>query len=171
MENIKKIEAALFIAARFLSIAEMVSITGLSPIAISDAVHKLEQKYEDTGLQIVELNGKYKMDVKQQYSHFVNALAVGNAEFSKAEQETLAVIAYKQPIKQSTVIKTRGNKAYEHIKKFLEYDLIKAKKLGHTQELKLSDKFYEYFTISKSEGNPITINLTQGNQEEIKDKD
>ena len=147
LENMKKIEAALFIAARFLSVAEMVSITGLSPIAISDAIYKLKQKYEATGLQIIELNGKYKMDVRQEYSHFVNALAVGNAEFSKAEQETLAIIAYKQPIKQSIVVKIRGNKAYEHIKRFLEYGLLKAKKLGHTQELRLSDKFYEYFNI------------------------
>jgi len=77
----------------------------------------------------------------------INKLATGDAEFTKAEQETLAVIAYKQPVKQSVIIKIRGNKAYDHIKKFRDIGLVQAKKVGHTNELSLSDEFFEYFHI------------------------
>ena len=59
------------------------------------------------------------------------------------------MIAYKQPIKQSVVIKIRGNKAYDHIKKFVEIGLINKKRVGHTSELSLTDKFHEYFHVNE----------------------
>ena len=89
------------------------------------------------------------MDVKQEYRDMVNRLATGTAEFSKAEQETLAIIAYKQPVKQSIIVKIRGNKAYEHIKHFIEIGLVRGKKIGHTKELALSEDFYDYFNLQK----------------------
>ena len=91
------------------------------------------------------------MDVKKEYSNIINKLATGSAEFSKAEQETLAIIAYKQPVKQSIIVKIRGNKAYDHIKKFFELSLIKKKKAGHTNILNLSDEFYDYFNVNEGE--------------------
>ena len=87
------------------------------------------------------------MDVCKEHVHMINKLATGNSEFTKAEQETLAVIAYKQPVKQSVIVNIRGNKAYEHIKKFLENELVVGKRVGHTKELRLSEDFYEYFHL------------------------
>src|SRR3989344_485146 len=49
------------------------------------------------------------------------------------------------------VIKIRGNKAYDHIKKFVELTLINKKKIGHTAELKLNENFYEYFHLNSDE--------------------
>jgi len=77
---------------------------------------------------------------------------------SKAEQETLAIIAFKQPIKQSVMIKIRGNKAYDHVKKFSDLGLIKKKKMGHTSELSLRDDFYDYFGV-KDSNNPLQESL------------
>ena len=150
-ENLKKIEAILFISGRFLNMQDLMSFSDLNPVAIRDLLEQLEQKYgnADSAIQIIEKNDMWKMDVKQEYSHLINKLATGSPEFSKAEQETLAIIALKQPIKQSVIIKIRGNKAYDHIKKFSELELIKKKKLGRTYELSLSTDFYDYFNISK----------------------
>ena len=89
------------------------------------------------------------MDVKQEYFDMINRLATGQAEFTKAEQETLAIIAYKQPVKQSIIIKIRGNKAYDHVKHFIDIGLVKAKRAGHTKELTLSEEFYDYFHLEK----------------------
>jgi segregation and condensation protein B len=93
----------------------------------------------------------WKMDVQQEYYSLITKLATGSSEFSKAEQETLAIIAYKQPIKQSVIIKIRGNKAYDHIAKFSDFGLIKKKKQGHTHILTLSEEFYNYFNVSSEE--------------------
>lgn len=152
----EKIEAALFISGKFLSLQELIMLTDVNPIMLKEILHKLEKKYsKNTGvIRMVNRSNSWKMDIIEKYHYLINRLATGNVEFTKAEQETLAVIAYKQPIKQSIVIKIRGNKAYDHIKKFKELGLVTAKQIGHTLELSLSEEFYEYFNVhqNKSEG-------------------
>ena len=150
--GIKILEAILFVSGRFLDMKELISLSDLNPLIIRDLLEKLQEKYDGTGsaIQIIEKAGAWKMDVRQDFSFIINRLATGSSEFSKAEQATLAIIAFKQPIKQSVLIKIRGNKAYEHIKKFSDIGLIKKKKTGRTYELNLKDEFYDYFNISES---------------------
>lgn len=150
-EDLKVLEAVFFVSGRFLNMQDLISLSDLNPVIIRDLIDKLREKYEkeNSALEIVEKNGLWKMDVKPEYSHIINKLATGSAEFSKAEQETLAIIAFKQPIKQSVIVKIRGNKAYDHIKKFADLDLIKKKRMGHTHELSLSDDFYDYFGVQE----------------------
>jgi segregation and condensation protein B len=152
-EDLKKLEAVFFVSGRFLKMNELVSLTDLNPILIRELIEKLQEKYDkkDSSIEIVEKNGLWKMDLRREFSYLVNKLATGSAEFSKAEQETLAIIAYKQPIKQSVIIKIRGNKAYDHVKKFVGLGLIKKKKMGHTSELNLGDSFYDYFNVKEKE--------------------
>ncbi len=160
-DNMKILEAVFFVSGRFLSMQELISISGLDLITIQDSIKKLKEKYgkKDSSLEIVEKNGLWKMDVKKEYFPIINKLATGKSEFSKAEQETLAIIAFKQPIKQSIIIKIRGNKAYDHVKKFAELGLVKKKKTGHTYELSLSDEFYDYFNVSKTENSLNNIKI------------
>ena len=156
IENVKLLEAVFFVSGRFLNMQELVSLTDLNPILINDLLDRLKERYNgDSAIEIVEKAGMWKMDVRQEYAHIINKLATGSAEFSKAEQETLAIIAFKQPIKQSVIIKIRGNKAYDHIKKFTDLNLIKKKKMGHTNELSLSDDFYDYFSVAEGTGNVL----------------
>ena len=152
-DALKKIEAVLFVSGRFLNLQELISYTDLNPILLRELLEKLEEKYEknDTALTIIKKSDMWKMDVKQDYSNIVSRLATGSSEFTKAEKETLAIIAYKQPIKQSVVIKIRGNKAYDHIKKYVDLGLIKKKKVGHTNELSLSEEFYDYFSVQEKD--------------------
>ena len=151
-DNLKKLEAIFFVSGRFLNMQELISLTDLNPVIIKELIEKLQEKYDEqeSAIEIIEKNGLWKMDVRRECSSIINKLATGSSEFSKAEQETLAIIAFKQPVKQSVIIKIRGNKAYEHIKKFAELDLIKKKKIGHTYELSLSDEFYDYFNVKDS---------------------
>jgi len=155
-EDLMTLEAVFFVSGRFLTMQELISLTDLNPIIIRELIEKLQEKYTKTesALEIVEKNGLWKMDVKAEYTYIINKLATGSSEFSKAEQETLAIIAYKQPIKQSVIIKIRGNKAYDHIKKFNDLSLIRRKKIGHTHELSLSDDFFDYFNVNDTE-NPL----------------
>ena len=149
IENMKKVEAALFIAGRFLELKELVALTDINPILLRRILDDLEDKYKDSAINVIKIENAWKMDVALDYIGIVNKLATGSSEFSKAEQETLAVIAHKQPIKQSIIVKIRGNKAYEHIKNFTDRGLIRKKKAGHTAELTLSDEFHNYFHIGK----------------------
>ena len=165
--NMKKIEAALFIAGRFMTLQDLVMLTDVNPLMLKELLERLIEKYnsDDSGIEIVVKENMWKMDVRQEYVSMINKLATGSAEFTKAEQETLAVIAYKQPVKQSIIINIRGNKAYDHVKKFIETGLVVGKRMGHTKELKLSEDFYEYFHLRGKELESIDNNNV--NKEEI----
>jgi len=151
IKNLKKIEAALFISARYLSVKELVELTDINPLIIKELLIKLQERYQniDSAIEFLNKDDLWKMDIKQEYSDMINRFATGKAEFSKAEQETLAIIAYKQPVKQSVIIKIRGNKAYDHIKHYIDVGLVRAKRTGHTLELSLTESFYDYFHVEK----------------------
>ncbi|MAG28002.1 hypothetical protein CMI47_20950 [Candidatus Pacearchaeota archaeon] len=153
-ENIRKVEAALFVSGKFLSISDLVALSDVNPILLKKILADLKDKYKESGMEVVEKEGKWKMDVALDHKDTVNKLAGGQSEFSKAEQETLAIIAYKHPMKQSVLIKIRGNKAYEHVKRFVELGLVHKKRIGHTAELSLKDEFYDYFNLTRGEKLP-----------------
>lgn len=150
-ESKRKVEAALFISGKFMNLQELISLTDVNPILLKKILEDLKDEYQNSGVEVVRKENLWKMDVSSDFSWMVNKLATGDSEFSKAEQETLAIIAYKQPMKQSVLIKIRGNKAYDHIKKYTAMGLINRKKLGHTWELRLNDSFYDYFSINKGD--------------------
>ena len=157
-ESEERVEAALFISGKYLTLQDLIMLTDINPIMLKEILHRLEKKYAEGAIRLRNKNHNWKMDVAERYHYLVNKLATGSTEFTKAEQETLAVIAYKQPIKQSVVIKIRGNKAYDHVNKFTALGLIKKKKEGHTNILRLADDFYDYFGIQDLEGgNPLKI--------------
>lgn len=172
-EHKRKIEAALFLAGKFMSIQELVALTDVNPLLLKKILKDLQDNYINLGIRIIQQNNLWKMDVAPEYISLINKLATGNSEFSKAEQETLAIIAYKQPMKQSVLVKIRGNKAYEHIKKFVELNLINKKKMGHTAELTLAEQFHDYFSLEGNEqlGESIEENAElEGNEIENEKK-
>jgi len=151
-KNEHLIEATLFIAGRFMSLQELVAITGINPITLKETLSGLQNKYNGTNpFTLISNAENYKLDILPEYQWLINKLASGKSEFTKAEQETLAIIAYKQPITQSVIVKIRGNKAYDHVKKFLDIGLIKSKKLSHTLQLNLNENFYDYFNLKGKE--------------------
>jgi len=150
-KNEALVEAALFIAGRFIALHELVSLTNINPISLKEILESLKKKYEDSGaITILNREDRYKMDVKQEFHTLINKLALGKHEFTKAEQETLAIIAYKNPINQSVVVKIRGNKAYDHVRHLIEMGLVTGKKKAHTLELKLGETFYDYFSLDEN---------------------
>jgi len=163
-ESKKKIEAALFVSGRFMTLQELVALTEVNPILLKKILEDLTDEYKDSGIEVLNKDNLWKMDVSSEFTWMVNKLATGSSEFTKAEQETLAIIAYKKQIKQSVMVKIRGNKAYDHIKKFVEMGLINKKRIGHTADLSLSDSFHEYFHLSNQEAQGIEPEKeTEGN--------
>ena len=171
VENLKRVEAALFISGKFLTAQELVALTDLNPILLNQVLQTLQDKYNDeSAVEVVNKGDLWKMDVKNEYMDIVNRLATGSEEFSKAEQETLAVIAHKNPITQSKIVHMRGNKSYDHIKKFLSLGLVKSKKAGRTKELSLSSEFYDYFNVKQKDTDGKESNINAEVNDEINDQ-
>jgi len=147
-----KVEAVLFTLGKFVTVEEIAKILNQDPAIVKSALDELEKEYStrDSALSLQEREGKYKLNIKKEFGYLANKL-VSDTELDSPTTKTLAVIAYKAPVKQSEIIKIRGNKAYDHIKALRESSLVSSEKYGRTKLLKLTSHFYDYFDIAEKE--------------------
>lgn len=154
MQSIKnKIEAVLFMTGRFMNIEEIAEYCGIGSIgSVREAMAGLIEDYKnrESGIGIFEEDKKYKLNIKKEYNQLSTKL-VSSSELDAPSQATLAIIAYKQPARQSDIIKMRGNSAYDHIKTLKEQEFITSEKSGRTRILKLGQKFFDYFDVIEQE--------------------
>ncbi len=119
MEDIKnKVEALLFSSGKPISFEEIKKLCRLrNDEQLNKALQDLKIDYDnrDSSLILVNEGDKWKITTKENYFHIVKKI-VTETELSKTLMETLAVIAWKYPIKQSDLIKIRTNKAYDHLR-------------------------------------------------------
>ena len=149
MQDLKhKVEAVLFTTGKFLTIDEISNLSSLQKEDVILAINQLVNDYSsrDTSLEIIQQGDKYKLNIKKEHMHITTRL-LKDTELDKPTQETLALIAFKQPILQSLIIKMRGNTAYEHIKSLHGLEFVTSEKSGRTRLLKITQKFYDYFDI------------------------
>ena len=144
----KLCEAALFMSPSPISLDELTKIMGLTSFSLSlKVIEDLMNEYNsrDSSLAIVKTGDKkFAMTVRPAYLKEVSHLAVG-VEMSKAVLRTLGLIAVKQPVKQSIIVRIVGNKAYDYIKELIEKGFLIAQKKGQTKVLSTSPKFDSYF--------------------------
>jgi len=147
IEKEKVLEAALFMSPKPLPLEELKAIADIETRVQTKAL--LDEliyfyKTRKTALEIVELPIGYQMRVKEDYEDKVKHFAQ-DSMFSRGVMKTLALIAYKQPITQATVVAYRNNKAYDHLKLLLEQGFIRKEPKGRTYALFTTTKFIEYF--------------------------
>lgn len=154
MHDVKnRIEAVLFTTGRFLSLEEIGKLCGIGSIGhVKESLEELKSDYENknSALYIIEQGSKFKLNIRKDYLYLTETLLT-DSELDKPTQETLAVIAYKNPAMQSEIIKIRGNGAYDHIKLLKELDFIVVEPSGRTKIIKLTTKFYDYFDVVENE--------------------
>jgi len=56
MESLRKLEAALFIAGKFLSVPELVALTDINPILLKKMLEDLQDGYQEKGMVLIEQN-------------------------------------------------------------------------------------------------------------------
>jgi segregation and condensation protein B len=88
------------------------------------------------------------MQIKPEYTEKVSKFAQGGA-IAEKYLRTLTVIALKQPIMKSLLVKLRGSGAYEHVKYLLENGLISGVKKGRSSELTTTDQYAEMFGLPR----------------------
>jgi len=155
----KKVEALLFASSKGLTVKEIAEKLNLKEEEAIEALEELRKKYSDGegSIEVVEELGIWKMRVRPVIAKYLKDIV--KPEISKSVLETLAYIAYKSPVKQSEVVKFRGNKAYKHIKELIEMGFISSKKFSRTLLLEITQRFYEYFDVKAGEEKYLFQNL------------
>lgn len=114
MDNLSLIiEALLFSSSRPLNEKEIMSAFDLrSPPSsrdIKDALKAIEEKYSGNSIELVKVASGYRLRIRQEYSSWVAKLWEAKPQkYSRALLETLALIAYRQPITRGEIEEVRG---------------------------------------------------------------
>lgn len=123
---------------------------------ILNSIDRLKEKYADDNFsfEIVEISGGYQFLSKGAYHNTVGALLkqLTKRKLSRAALETLAIIAYKQPVTKPETERIRGVSCDYSIQKLLEKELVsiigRSDAPGKPLLYGTSDKFMDYFGLS-----------------------
>jgi len=146
------LEAALFVSDKPLSLEKMSTILGIEQEEVKRLLLRIqaEMKTDERGVELVETPEGYEMRVKQEYRDRVVRLAPF-ADLGGGMMRTLAIVAAKQPIKQSLIVKYQGNKTYGYVVSLEKKGLIKTEKFGRTKLITTTPEFEKYFGKSTEE--------------------
>lgn len=149
------LEAALFMAPRSMEFSSLKRfIPNAKETDVIYLLNSLKQDYEERNSAVeifINLQDRVAgMKIRSEYTQKVKDLAA-EEEFHEGIKKTLALVSFKQPVKQSEVIRYRNNKAYEHIKVLEEEGFIKRIPSGRTYILTTTKKFAEYFNVSEKQ--------------------
>lgn len=128
--NIKSvIESMLFVSGEPLSLRELSNNLEIKDKVIEEVIKEMMNEYEEKsrGIKLISIDGSYQLVTKSENSDYIQKLLKKNKKhsLSQASIESLAIIAYKQPITRIDIDEIRGVKSESAIQKLVERGLIK----------------------------------------------
>ena len=146
------VEAALYMSNEPVSVEQMSKMFKTEPEKIKEVLLEIKKDMEDPshGVYVLETTQGYQIRVKPQYSQTVKRLTPYK-DLSRGLLRVLALVAYKQPITQSEIVKVIGNRTYEYVKILEDKCLIKTIKKSRTKALVPTKEFANYFGLENPE--------------------
>ena len=154
------IEAALMVSDTPLTVAQIEALFAkdmeiVDRELIKAALEVLQEDYRDRGIELKEVASGYRVQVKSEYAGWVNRLFEERPpRYSRALLETLAIIAYRQPVTRAEIEDIRGVGISSTIIKTLEerewIRVVGHKDIpGRPELLATTREFLDYFNLKK----------------------
>lgn len=169
------IEALIFTSVQSISVQEI--ILALNAVfeeeytesQIIDNLAAIQEKYkaDEFAIELVNLNNGYQFLTKKKYHQTVNQLQLHRSKkkLSQAAMETLAIIAYRQPITKLEIEQIRGVNSDYSVQRLLEKELIsiegKAETPGRPILYSTSSLFMDYFSLNNLSQLPQLKDITR----------
>ena len=141
------LEAALFMSPDPLTLNILSKVTGItSRRELKDILEQIKQEHEiDTkGVELAITQEGYQFKVKDDFINQVSSLTP-HSDLTGGMLRTLGLVALRQPMPQSDIVKIQGNKTYGYIKKLEKKGLITSEKVSRTKVLRTTKEFERYF--------------------------
>lgn len=151
------IESLLFVSGEPLSPSDISKIIGLNTddtIIYLKELSIIYEEVEDRGIKLISLNGMYQLVTKNENSNFIQRLLKKNVRqsLSQASLESLAIIAYKQPITRIEIDEIRGVKSDSAIQRLIEKNLVeetgRLEVAGRPILYGTTDEFLRHFALT-----------------------
>jgi segregation and condensation protein B len=165
------IEAVLFASETPLPLSKIVSLIGVgSARDVRNHIQALNEKYETAGasFRITQIANGYQLLTLPVYNTWIRRLKQSkqDSRLSQAAMETLAVVAYKQPVVRADIEAIRGVSAGEMLNRLREVGLIKivgrAEDVGRPMLYGTTRRFLEVFGLSGLEDLPSVEEMQPG---------
>lgn len=160
-EQLKNIvEAALMVSEKPVSVSQLLALfeneTDKPEKAdIKTAIEQIMQDYEGRGIELKEVSSGYRVQVNGDYADWINHLFDDRPpRYSRALLETLAIIAYRQPVTRAEIEEIRGVSVSSNIIRTLQerswIRVVGQRDIpGKPELLATSKEFLDYFNLKK----------------------
>jgi segregation and condensation protein B len=149
-----KVEALLFVSPSSTSQKQLADTLGVSTQKIREALDELEANLADRGVRLQENKGRYQLTTAPELAEEVEFFLQleGTSRFTAASLETLAIMAYQQPITRPAIDAIRGVNSDSVIRNLLSKGLIeeigRSEGPGRPILYGTSPEFLQYFGLS-----------------------
>lgn len=146
-----RVEAILFAAGKPLSVRELTEASEAPDHRpVQHALRTLQRTYASraTALEVRRVGDRYALQLREPF--VPTAHRVSPVEMAPRTLKALTLIAYHQPLLQSTLARMIGEAAYEEVGRLRGLGLVHADPKGATLELRTTRGFAEYFGIAST---------------------
>ena len=140
------LEAILFGAGRSMTVGEIAFAAQEDEALVEEALSNLKatlSRRRSGALQVSEISGRWIMEVKPSLSDRMPGGV--RPDIPQRLMPAAALIAYHQPMSQSTLVGMLGQRAYDHVRELSAMGLISRRRDGSTRRLMTTRRFAEYF--------------------------
>jgi segregation and condensation protein B len=178
MEKKAIIEALLFASGEEgLSHKQIAAALEISEEEVSELIKQMKQAYEqeERGIMLVEMAGTLQLVTKKAYAPYLQKLVESptTSSLSQAALETLAIIAYRQPITRAEIEEIRGVKSDKPLQTLLAKALIKeigrAEGTGRPILYGTTKEFLDYFGLKTLDELPPLPEFNEADEEKEAD--
>ena len=162
------IESVLFVARKPLSPDQLAEVLELSPDVFQPVLDELLAEYQAKGITILSVAGGYLMGTNAENADYVQKVLRPKVETTLSPQalDTLAVIAYKQPVTRGEVERVRGVNSDYIMDTLISKRLIKeagrSEALGHPYIYVTTEDFLRHFGLKDlSELPPLPFDINE----------
>ena len=155
------IEGLIFASERPLTAQELAEVVELDPSTVESVVEKIREHYAQGALLIRNVGGGYQIVTKPELSTWIEKLGrqVVSAPLTAASTETLAIIAYQEPVTRAEIEQIRGVRSDSAINSLLDRELIceVGRKAGPGRPILygVTEKFYIHFGLTSANELPL----------------
>jgi segregation and condensation protein B len=148
------IEALLFVSPSAVTSKEIADVLGVTPRVTEKALKSLENSLKNRGIRIQKSRGGYQLTTAPEFANLVESFLnlETTSKLSQASLETLAIIAYQQPITRPMIDVVRGVNSDSVIKSLLSKGLIeeagRSESPGRPILYTTSPEFLQHFGLS-----------------------
>jgi len=169
------LEALLFVAGGPLDVRQAATLLELPPDTVEELAQRLMDDYAAGGLQIVPVAGGYQLCTRSEYSGYIEKLlAHERGRLSRAAMETMAIIAYKQPITRAEIEAIRGVNCDGVVERLCLHRLIESvgrkDTVGRPMLYGTTEEFLRYFGFNGLSDLPPMPEGAEENEEEKSDE-